>query len=227
MVITKKELGINIKKFQNLLSAKGAESSGEETIRAAYFVVKSFGEVESNFREVFSELQLKLKDFLFLGDAQLSFKYKLKEGVTYRKACRTMEKMSSEWLRQKDERISELEGDVLLREQDGRNQIEALNIECFRLRGEVEKYRKIANAEYVRSLEKKIEDMKETISSQEEDYKVLAKKNEESSLEIEQLRREVAELQVNCSLLEEKVYDMSIIREKTELYLLNTKDRFD
>lgn len=116
---------------------------------------------------------------------------------------------------------------MLLKEQDGNNQIEALNVECFRLRGEVEKYRKIANAEYVRSLEKKIEDMKETISSQEEDYKVLAKKNEESSLEIEQLRREVAELQVNCSLLEEKVYDMSIIREKTELYLLNTKDRFD
>lgn len=116
---------------------------------------------------------------------------------------------------------------MLLKEQDGYNQIEALNIECFRLRGEVEKYKKIANAEYVRSLEKKIEDMKETISSQEEDYKVLAKKNEESSLEIEQLRREVAELQTNCSLLEEKVYDMSIIREKTELYLLNTKDRFD
>lgn len=52
-----------------------------------------------------------------------------------------------------------------------------MNIECFRLREEVEKYKKIANAEYVRSLEKKIKDMKETISSQEDDYKVLAKKN--------------------------------------------------
>lgn len=116
---------------------------------------------------------------------------------------------------------------MLLKEQDGRNEAERLEIECFRLRGEVERYKKIANAEYVRSLEKKVEDMKETISSQEEDYKVLAKKNEESSMEIEQLRREVGELQVNCSLLEEKVYDMSIVREKTELYLLNTKDRFD
>lgn len=65
-------------------------------------MVKSFGEVDSNFKEVFSELHLKLKDFLFLGDAQISFKYKLKEGVTYRKTCRTMEKMSNEWLRQKD-----------------------------------------------------------------------------------------------------------------------------
>lgn len=210
-----------------MLSAKGAEPNGEETTRAAYFVVKSFGEVDNNFKEVFGELHLRLKEYLFLGDAQISFKYKLKEGVTYRKTCRTMEKMNGEWLKQKDERIAELEGDMLLKEQEGNNQIEALNIECFRLRAEVERLRKMANAEYVRSLEKKIEDMRETISSQEEDYKLLAKKNEESSLEIEQLRREVAELQVSCSLLEEKVYDMSVVREKTELYLLNTKDHID
>jgi chromosome segregation ATPase len=54
----------------------------------------------------------------------------------------------------------------------------------------------MANVEYVKSLERKVQDLRETISTQEEDYKVLAKKNEESSLEIEQLRREVAELQV-------------------------------
>ncbi len=41
----------------------------------------------------------------------------------------------------------------------------------------MEKYKKIANVEYVRSLEIKVANLKETISSQEEDYKVLAKKN--------------------------------------------------
>ena len=53
--------------------------------------------------------------------------------------------------------------------------------------------------EYVRSLERKVQDLKEALSTQEEDYKVLAKRNEESSLEIEQLRREVSELQVGKS----------------------------
>lgn len=43
-------------------------------------------------------------------------------------------------------------------------------------------YKKLANVEYVRSLERKVQDLKETVSSQEDDYKVLAKKNEESSL---------------------------------------------
>lgn len=49
-----------------------------------------------------------MKEYLFLGDSQISFKYKLKEGVTYRKTCRVMEKMSGEWLKQKEERIAEL-----------------------------------------------------------------------------------------------------------------------
>lgn len=80
------------------------------------------------------------------------------------------------------------------------------------MREEVEKYKKIANVEYVRSLERKVEDLKETVSTQEDDYKVLAKKNEESSLEIEQLRKEVGELQVSCAQLEEKVYDLSVVR---------------
>lgn len=91
-----------------------------------------------------------------MGDSQISFKYKLKEGVTFRKTCKVMEKMNNEWLKQRDDRIAELEGDVLMKMQDGNNEIERLNIECFRLKGEVEKYKKIANAEYVRSLEKKI-----------------------------------------------------------------------
>lgn len=49
-----------------------------------------------------------MKDYLFLGDSQISFKYKLKEGVTYRKTSKVMEKMNSEWLQKKEDRIAEL-----------------------------------------------------------------------------------------------------------------------
>jgi chromosome segregation ATPase len=105
--------------------------------------------------------------------------------------------------------------------------VERLNFEIFRLSEEVELFKKMSNVEYVRSLERKVKDLKETVSAQEDDYKVLAKKNEESSLEIEQLRKEVSELQVSCAEMEEKVYDLSVVKERTEIYLLRTKDRFD
>jgi chaperonin cofactor prefoldin len=104
-------------------------------------------------------------------------------------------------LQDREKRIDELLGLVTLKEQEGRNEADRLGFECHKLREEVEVYKKLSNVEYVRSLERKVKDLKETVSSQEEDYKVLAKKNEESSLEIEQLRREVAELQVGNSLL--------------------------
>jgi hypothetical protein len=71
---------------------------------------------------------------------------------------------------------------VALREKEGRNEADRLGFECHKLREEVEMYKKLANVEYVRSLERKVQSLKETVSSQEEDYKVLAKKNEESSL---------------------------------------------
>lgn len=45
------------------------------------------------------------------------------------------------------------------------------------MKQEVEKYKKMANIEYVRSLEDKVEELKEIISNQEEDYRELVKKN--------------------------------------------------
>lgn len=45
------------------------------------------------------------------------------------------------------------------------------------MKQEVDKYKKMANIEYVRSLEDKVEELKEIISNQEEDYRELVKKN--------------------------------------------------
>lgn len=43
-----------------------------------------------------------------MNDADISLKYKLKEGVTYKKVCKTMEKMNIDWLNKKDQHIAEL-----------------------------------------------------------------------------------------------------------------------
>lgn len=79
-------------------SKNNSDVSAEDIARNAFFVIKSFGEVENNFREVFVDLHLKLKDFLFLNDNDMSNKYKLKEGITYRKACKNIDRITSQWL---------------------------------------------------------------------------------------------------------------------------------
>jgi hypothetical protein len=114
-----KELGINIKRFQNMAQQKG-ESSSEEIVRAAFYVLRSFSEVENNFREVFLELQELLRPFLFLADSDLCLKYRLKEGVSLRKALRAVERANAEWLQQRDARIGELEVLAMQREAEGR-----------------------------------------------------------------------------------------------------------
>lgn len=89
MTLTQKELGINIKRFQGMAQQQKDEVS-EELVRAAYFVLKSFSEVDNNFRDVFADLHIRVKEFLFLNDPELSIKYRLKEGVSYRKTVRMM-----------------------------------------------------------------------------------------------------------------------------------------
>lgn len=86
-----------------------SDVSSEDIVRNAFFVIKSFGEVENNFREVFVDLHLKLKDFLFLNDNDIGNKYKLKEGITYRKACKNIDRINLQWIEKKEERISQLE----------------------------------------------------------------------------------------------------------------------
>lgn len=45
------------------------EKNGDEIVRAAFFVLTSFSEVDNNFRDVFQELQAHLRPYLFLNDS--------------------------------------------------------------------------------------------------------------------------------------------------------------
>ena len=72
-------------------------------------------------------------------------------------------------------------------------------VEIFGLQEDVEKYKRMANIEYVKSLEMKITDLKELVSEQEEDYKVLAKKNEEMSNDLVSANHALMEEQIRCA----------------------------
>jgi cell shape-determining protein MreC len=82
--------------------------NAEDLARAAFFVLRSFSEVDHNFREVFADLHDKLRPFLFLADPETSLKYRLKEGVSLKKALKAVEKTNAEWLQVRDQRIAEL-----------------------------------------------------------------------------------------------------------------------
>lgn len=43
------------------------DTNEEDLIRAAYYIIKNFGEVDSNFKEVFAGLHGKVKDYLFIN----------------------------------------------------------------------------------------------------------------------------------------------------------------
>ena len=58
----------------------------------------------------------------------------------------------------------------------------------MKCREEIEKYKQLADTTYVQSLERKIAELKESIASQEEEYRALAKKNEDISYELLQTR---------------------------------------
>jgi hypothetical protein len=55
---------------------------------------------------VFVDLHLRLKDFLFLNDNDISNKYKLKDGITLSKACKNIDKISSQWIEKQEEKIT-------------------------------------------------------------------------------------------------------------------------
>ena len=75
-----------------------------------------------------------------------------------------------------------------------KSEIAAAKMVEEQLRMDLERYKQLSDKEYVMSLEKRIEDLKESISNQEMEYKILVGKNEEMSEEVEKLRREVNEL---------------------------------
>ena len=70
-----------------------------------------------------------------------------------------------------------MEEELFTIEERYKDELRDKGIEIMQLKQEVQKYKRMANTEYVLSLQRKITDLKETISSQEEDYKILAKKN--------------------------------------------------
>jgi hypothetical protein len=72
-----------------------------------------------------------------------------------------------------------------------------------------------------------VEELKEIVSEQESNYREIVKKNEELSDEKVKINEELMEEQFRTSNLEAKIYDLSIFREKSEIYLLKIRDRFE
>jgi hypothetical protein len=80
----------------------------DDMIRNAYYVLKNFGEVDSNFREVFAAMHGKVKDFLFISESDICLAYKIKEGSTYKKAIMTVDKLRREDIAARDATIAYL-----------------------------------------------------------------------------------------------------------------------
>lgn len=45
-----------------------SDGSQEELIRNAFYVIKSFGEVDNNFKPLFLDIQARVKEYLFISD---------------------------------------------------------------------------------------------------------------------------------------------------------------
>ena len=112
-------------------------------------------------------------------------------------------------------------------EENYKAELQERHIEICFLKEEVEKYKKMANVEYVLSLENKIKNLKEIISSQEEDYKELAKKNEKLSLELSDTKHFLEDEIEKTAWQESIIKDLRVSKEQLEVYLLKLRDRFD
>ena len=104
--MTQKELSLSINRFQRMLTKVDADQ--EDLIRNAYYLIRNFGEVDSNFREVFAGMQGRLKDFLFISEADICLAYKLKEGTTYKRAIRTVDRLNRDAIAARDSTIVNL-----------------------------------------------------------------------------------------------------------------------
>lgn len=92
-----------------------------------------------------------------------------------------MDRINTEVISEKDRVIAELQGQLSAIDQKYQQQIESQEGEIRFLKLEVERFRQMANVEYVKSLEDKVEELKEVISNQEEEYRELVRKNEDIS----------------------------------------------
>lgn len=71
-------------------------------------MIKNFGEVESNFRDVFAGLHGKIKDFIFINDTDICIAYKINEGTTYKKSIKVVDKINREIIAARDATIASL-----------------------------------------------------------------------------------------------------------------------
>lgn len=98
-------MSLNINKFKTNLHRSSEESSDEELIRNAFYVIKSFGEVDNNFKALFVDIQARVKDYLFINDAELCHNYKIMEGSTYKRAIWKVDKINREIIGQQSKAI--------------------------------------------------------------------------------------------------------------------------
>ena len=110
MSLFQKELGIQINKFETIIDRDTSETNQEELIRNAYYVIKSFGEVDNNFKGLFVNLHQRIKDYLFISEAELCKKYRIREGNTYKKSIKIVDRLNEETIKEKNELILFLEG---------------------------------------------------------------------------------------------------------------------
>ena len=81
-------------------------------IRIIYFIIRSFGDVDNNFRSLFIALHGKLKEFLFIQDAELCLRYKIRDGCSFKKVVKGMDKFHANAMFMKDGQINDLEEEL-------------------------------------------------------------------------------------------------------------------
>ena len=89
----------NINKYK--YNSTRSDVNQEDLLRNIYFIIKNFGEVENNFQHVFSDLHLKLKEYLFISEVDICSHYKLREGCSYKKAIKAVDRQSRETINKK------------------------------------------------------------------------------------------------------------------------------
>jgi len=68
--------------------------------------------VDNNFKNLFIQLHIKIKDFLFIGDSDICQKYKIREGMSYKKAIGIIDKQYVSLSEKTSEKIKLLEEDL-------------------------------------------------------------------------------------------------------------------
>ena len=103
-------------------------------IRNAYYVIKSFGEVDNNFKHTFSDLHIKFKDYLFLNEVELCTQYKIKDGCSYKKAIKMVDKYCREAIVKRDDKIEKMQDELFCIEERYKDELKDNAVEIFGLK---------------------------------------------------------------------------------------------